>query len=226
VKLPEVVGCLHPAHSKSLDLRLSTLKPFNDHTIQVRVYKIVLVLFEYEYIRIYLSIISECPLFMKAPDQDPRRHQPRLPPPPRKSSLRPRRHRQQGPSLPMPGTPSALRAAAAAADQRPRPCHRRLPRPPPPPPEPPCTSVLPPPNAASPAGSSADERPHPCRRRRSRLCSARLPPTRSVAKDGGPVDIVANRLVCFQFNPLRQCVALACAEYRVLCGEEHQRLWL
>jgi len=33
VKLPEVVGCLHPTHAKSLDLRLSTLEPLNSGTM-------------------------------------------------------------------------------------------------------------------------------------------------------------------------------------------------
>jgi len=67
VKLPEVVGCLRPRHAKSLDLRLSTLEPLNRGTMQIRVCKIGPVIFESEYIRVYLSIISECHLFMKAP---------------------------------------------------------------------------------------------------------------------------------------------------------------
>jgi len=67
VKLSEVVGCLHPTHAESLDLRLSTLEPLNSGTMQIRVCKIGPVIFEYEYIRVYLSIISECHLFMKAP---------------------------------------------------------------------------------------------------------------------------------------------------------------
>jgi len=67
VKLPEVVGCLHPRHAKSLDLRLSTLEPLNSGIMQIRVCKIGPAIFEYEYIRVYLSIISECHLFMKAP---------------------------------------------------------------------------------------------------------------------------------------------------------------
>jgi len=70
VKFPEVVECLHPTPAKSLDLRSSTFKPFYDGTIQIRVYIIGLVLFEYEYIRVNLSIISECHLFMKAPGYD------------------------------------------------------------------------------------------------------------------------------------------------------------
>jgi len=40
VKLPEVVGCLHPTHAKSLDLRLSTLEPINSGTMQIRICKI------------------------------------------------------------------------------------------------------------------------------------------------------------------------------------------
>ena len=70
MKLPEVVGCLHPRHAKSLDLRLSTLEPLNSGIMQIRVCKIGPVIFEYENIRVYLSIISECHLFMKAPGAD------------------------------------------------------------------------------------------------------------------------------------------------------------
>ena len=73
MKLPEVVGFLHPTHAKSLDLRLSTLEPLNSGTMQIRVCKIGPVIFEYEYIRLYLSIISECHLFMKAPASNPQR---------------------------------------------------------------------------------------------------------------------------------------------------------
>jgi len=51
-----------------VDLCLSTLEPYNGGTIQIRVRKIGLVMFEYEYIGVYLSILSECHLFMKAPD--------------------------------------------------------------------------------------------------------------------------------------------------------------
>jgi len=70
VKSPELVECLHPTQAKSLDLRLSSLDPFNGGIIQISVSKIGLVNFEYEYIRVYLSIMSECHLFMKAPDWD------------------------------------------------------------------------------------------------------------------------------------------------------------
>ena len=70
MKLPEVVGCLHPRHAKSLDLRLSTLEPLNSGIMQIRVCKIGPVIFEYEYIRVYLSIMSECHLFMNAPGGD------------------------------------------------------------------------------------------------------------------------------------------------------------
>jgi len=59
VKLRELVGCLHATHAKSLDLRLSTLEPLNSGTMQIRVCKIGPVLFDYEYIRVYVSIISE-----------------------------------------------------------------------------------------------------------------------------------------------------------------------
>jgi len=72
VKLPEVVGCLHPTHAKSLNLRLSTFEPSNSGTMQIRVYKIGPVIFECEYIRVYLSIISECHIFMKAPGTEAR----------------------------------------------------------------------------------------------------------------------------------------------------------
>jgi len=67
VKLPEVVGFLHPTHAKSLDLRLSTLEPLNSGTMQIRTCKIGPVISEHEYIRVYLSNISERQLFMKAP---------------------------------------------------------------------------------------------------------------------------------------------------------------
>ena len=50
-----------------MDFRLSTSEPFDGGTIQIRVRIIGLVYFEYAYILVYLSIISECPLFMKAP---------------------------------------------------------------------------------------------------------------------------------------------------------------
>jgi len=70
VKFPHVVGCLHPTHAKSLDFRLYAWKPFNDRTIQIRVYIIGHVLLEYERIRVYLFIISECHVFMKAPASD------------------------------------------------------------------------------------------------------------------------------------------------------------
>jgi len=66
VKLPKVVGCLHPTHADSLDLRFSTLEPLNSGTMQIRVCKIGPVIFEYECIRVYVSIISECHLVMKA----------------------------------------------------------------------------------------------------------------------------------------------------------------
>jgi len=55
VKLPEVVGCLHPRHAKSLDLRLSTLEPLNSGIMQIRACKIGPVIFEYEYIRVLLT---------------------------------------------------------------------------------------------------------------------------------------------------------------------------
>ena len=67
MKFPEVVSYLHLSIAKSLDLRVSTLEPLNGGIIQMRVCKIGLVLFEYEFIRVYVSIISECPVFMKAP---------------------------------------------------------------------------------------------------------------------------------------------------------------
>ena len=70
MKFPELVECLHPTQAKSLELRLSSLEPLNGGNIQIRVCKIGLVIFEYEYIRVYLSIISECRLFMKAPGHE------------------------------------------------------------------------------------------------------------------------------------------------------------
>ena len=70
MKLSEVVACLHPTHAKSLDLRLSTLEPLNSGIMQMRVCKIGPVIFEYEHIRVYLSIISECQLFMKSPGRE------------------------------------------------------------------------------------------------------------------------------------------------------------
>jgi len=66
VQFAEIGGSRHPTHAKSMDLRLSTSKPFNDGTIQIRVCLIWLVLFEYEHIRVYLSILLACKLFMKA----------------------------------------------------------------------------------------------------------------------------------------------------------------
>jgi len=67
VKFPKVVGCLHPTHVKSLDMRLSTLEPLYGGTMQIRVCKIGLILSEYEKVRVYLSIMSDCRLFMKDP---------------------------------------------------------------------------------------------------------------------------------------------------------------
>jgi len=72
-EVPHEVGCLHPAHAKSLDLLLSALEPSNDGIIQIIVRKIGLVLFEHEYIRVYLSIISESHLLRRAPGGKPRR---------------------------------------------------------------------------------------------------------------------------------------------------------
>ena len=67
MKFPEVVGCLHLTHAKSLDLCVSTVVPLNGGTIQTRICRIELVLFESEYTRVCLSITSESPSFMKAP---------------------------------------------------------------------------------------------------------------------------------------------------------------
>ena len=70
MKFPELARCLLPTQAKYLVLRSSSLEPINGGTIQIRVCKIGLVNFEYEYIRVYLSNISECHLFMKAPAFD------------------------------------------------------------------------------------------------------------------------------------------------------------
>jgi len=70
VKVAEVVECLHPTHAQSLDLPVSTLEPLNGSTIRIRVCRIWLVLFEYEYIRVHISIVSEWHVFMEAPGRD------------------------------------------------------------------------------------------------------------------------------------------------------------
>jgi len=67
----ELVRCLHPTQAKSLDFDLSSLQPINGCTIQIRLCKVRLVIFEYEHIRRYQSIISEYHLFMKAPGRHP-----------------------------------------------------------------------------------------------------------------------------------------------------------